>query len=681
MAYLSLYRKYRSQSFEEVSGQDHVIRTLQNAIRADRVAHAYLFCGPRGTGKTSTARLLAKALNCDNGPTPEPCGICEACVQIAEGRFMDIKEIDAASNRGIDDIRDLRDKVAYPPTHGRRNVYVIDEAHQITGDAFNALLKTLEEPPPYVVFILATTESHKIPATIVSRCQRFEFRRASLEDLRSRVAFVAEQEGATLDDAALELIAKEANGGWRDALSVLEQVLSFCDGKITSREVYAVLGTVEADSLHSLAECILSANGAEAFRLLEELVSEGKDPRQLLRDLTQHFRGLMLAAAGVTVTRDGAQAARIAQQSKAFGQARIINAVEVLAQTDREARWSEQPGLLLELVVARLMHPRVAAPGLAVAPQPAATQRSEPARPAPPGRPERPAPTSRPAPSPAPRSSSPFTDEAPPAAPTTERAPTTGGGFGGAPLLPPPLTLGDARTGRDDEDEEDMGSMFGGPLTTDSLPEPPPLEPAPVSPAPRRSPSAPTPAPASTPGVSPNPAGGSAVGDIEVVRRKWRLINEELKRQRKVHVQAAMSDTEPDRFEQDTLVIRFPYQTNCDIFAKRLPEFGAAVSQAIESVVGIKCRIRPEVEGKGGGGPRAAPASPSVPSPRPTARSQPEPSRATERPQVEQRAERPTAPAPSAGSRPPAANHASNPHLTHDILEIFDGRIVDGGQE
>ncbi|MGV3721964.1 MAG: DNA polymerase III subunit gamma/tau, partial [Actinomycetota bacterium] len=294
MAYLSLYRKYRSQSFEEVSGQDHVIRTLQNAIRGDRVAHAYLFCGPRGTGKTSTARLLAKALNCDNGPTPEPCGTCEACVQIAEGRFMDIKEIDAASNRGIDDIRDLRDTVAYAPTHGRHKVYVIDEAHQITGDAFNALLKTLEEPPPYVVFILATTEHHKIPATIVSRCQRFEFRRASMEDLRSRVAYVAEQEGATLDDGALELIAREANGGWRDALSVLEQVLSFCDGSITAKEVYAVLGTVEADSLHALSDCILSADGAEGFRLLEELISEGKDPRQLLRDLTQHFRSLML---------------------------------------------------------------------------------------------------------------------------------------------------------------------------------------------------------------------------------------------------------------------------------------------------------------------------------------------------------------------------------------------------
>ncbi|MCC2669651.1 MAG: polymerase subunit gamma and tau, partial [Armatimonadetes bacterium] len=324
MAYLSLYRKYRSQSFEEVAGQDHVIRTLQNAIRGDRVAHAYLFCGPRGTGKTSTARLLAKALNCENGPTSEPCNQCAACSQIAEGRYMDIKEIDAASNRGIDDIRDLRDTVAYAPTQGRFKVYVIDEAHQITGDAFNALLKTLEEPPHYVVFILATTEAHKIPATIVSRCQRFEFRRASLEDLRTRVAYVAKQEGATIDDAALSLIAREANGGWRDALSLLEQVLAFCDGKITAREVYTVLGTVEADTLHTLGECILSGNGAEAFQLLEELVSEGKDPRQLLRDLTMHFRGLMLTAAGSTTQPDPDQVARLQEQARKYGQQRLI---------------------------------------------------------------------------------------------------------------------------------------------------------------------------------------------------------------------------------------------------------------------------------------------------------------------------------------------------------------------
>ena len=244
MPYLSLYRKYRSQTFEDVMGQDHVIKTLQNAIRLGKVSHAYLFCGTRGTGKTTTARLLAKALNCEQGPTPQPCNTCPACIAITQGSAIDIIELDAASHRGIDDIRDIRENVKFPPMEMRYKVYIIDEAHQLTKDGKDAFLKTLEEPPAHVIFVLATTEPQSIPATIRSRCQEFDFRRGSLRDLRDRLRFVASSEGIEAEDPALDLIAMTAEGSWRDAISLLEQVMSYTDGRISIEDVNIVLGTV-----------------------------------------------------------------------------------------------------------------------------------------------------------------------------------------------------------------------------------------------------------------------------------------------------------------------------------------------------------------------------------------------------------------------------------------------------
>lgn len=242
MEHIALYRAWRPQSFQDMVGQQHIIQTLQNAIREQRVSHAYLFSGPRGTGKTSAAKVLAKAVNCERGPGPEPCNECPSCLRITSGNIMDVQEIDAASNRGVEEIRDLRDKVKYAPTEVRRKVYIIDEVHMLTTEAFNALLKTLEEPPQHVMFILATTEPHKLPATIISRCQRFDFRRVSLEEQTGRLTEICQKEGITADADALQYIARLSDGGMRDALSILDQISSFTDGNVTYQQVLGMTG-------------------------------------------------------------------------------------------------------------------------------------------------------------------------------------------------------------------------------------------------------------------------------------------------------------------------------------------------------------------------------------------------------------------------------------------------------
>ena len=242
MAYVALYRTWRPQNFDSVVGQPHIVRTLTNAIEKNKIAHAYLFSGPRGTGKTSTAKILAKALNCTHGPTTDPCGTCEACRKITEGTSMDVLEIDAASNRGIDEIRGLRETVGFLPVDGRYKVYIIDEVHMLTTEAFNALLKTLEEPPPHILFILATTEPHKIPATIHSRCQRYDFRRISASDIEARLGEVIDHLDLTIEPAAVRLIADAAEGGMRDALSLLDQCITTSDDTITAADVENLLG-------------------------------------------------------------------------------------------------------------------------------------------------------------------------------------------------------------------------------------------------------------------------------------------------------------------------------------------------------------------------------------------------------------------------------------------------------
>ncbi|MHB9095885.1 MAG: DNA polymerase III subunit gamma/tau [Eubacteriales bacterium] len=355
MSYVALYREWRPQKFSDIVGQEHISRTLQNAIKTNRTAHAYLFCGPRGTGKTTTAKVLAKTLNCLDGPKVEPCNQCVNCKRVTEGNSMDVMEIDAASNRGIDEIRDLREKVKFAPSEGKYRIYIIDEVHMLTTEAFNALLKTLEEPPAHVIFILATTEPHKIPLTILSRCQRFDFRRIGIGDIINRLRTVVEDLGVTADNEALGLIARTAEGGMRDALSVLDQCISFGGKTVTVQDVESVLGTVNAAFLLQMTECFINSDVTAGLKLVDELVRQGKDVRQFAKDLTEHFRNLLL----IEVCKDVEDLVPVSietlklmqKQAAGLSRKRIVSLIEVFTSTEREMKWTSQPRLIFELAV------------------------------------------------------------------------------------------------------------------------------------------------------------------------------------------------------------------------------------------------------------------------------------------------------------------------------------------
>jgi len=293
----ALYRKWRSQTFEDVIGQKHVTETLKKAIAADRVAHAYLFTGPRGTGKTSTARILAKAVNC-TGDGEKPCNRCEICTAITEGRLMDLIEIDAASNTSVDDIRDLRDKVGFRPGEAKTKFYIIDEVHMLSKSAFNALLKTLEEPPPHVIFVLATTEPEKIPATIKSRCQRFDFRRIAVDDIVGRLQFIVEQEGLRAETDALTFIARQAGGSMRDAISLLDQLTAYGQDEISLDLVHSVLGTAKNTATVDVVDRLLADDIPGGLAQINEVISSGVEPRQFTLEILEYLRGLMLIRYG-----------------------------------------------------------------------------------------------------------------------------------------------------------------------------------------------------------------------------------------------------------------------------------------------------------------------------------------------------------------------------------------------
>ncbi|MCL6450798.1 MAG: DNA polymerase III subunit gamma/tau [Acetobacteraceae bacterium] len=494
MTHLALYREWRPQTLAEVVGQSHVVRTLRNALLAGTTAHAYLFAGPRGTGKTSVARILARAVNCPEPQEGEPCNRCPLCVEISQGACLDVLEIDAASNRGIDEIRELREKLRYVPARARFKVYIIDEVHMLTPEAFNALLKTLEEPPEHVRFVLATTEPHRVPATILSRCQRFDFHRLSPGDVLRRLQEVRARHGLKVDDGALRLLARHADGSLRDALGMLDQCLSFAAAGVGEGEVLDLLGVPPSLRFAELCRSLADSDPAAVLRTLDELVSAGYDVAQVARDWLAYARSLLLAglesaerpAVSYLAEYSPEEVSELRSQARRLGRARLLALVEGLIQAEAQMKWSPRPQLLLELLALRLSQPPAeatvapsrAAPGAAA--EPAARQAAGPAAPA------RPAARVQPGP-PAPGA-------------VAAQGPTS------APVQPPPPSP--------------AGTVAGVPASPAGAPAARPQEGGP----PREAAAVPRPAPVrSAAGAPPEaePGGPSAAPDLESVLAVW----------------------------------------------------------------------------------------------------------------------------------------------------------------
>ncbi len=367
MSYIVLARKYRPQTFEDLVGQEHISELLTKAIQSSRIAHAYLFCGPRGVGKTSCARILAKSLNCAKGPTLKPCGECPACKEITTSTSFDVLEIDGASNRGIDEIRSLRENVKFAPSYGQYKIYIVDEVHMLTTEAFNALLKTLEEPPSHVKFIFATTAPNKVPATIISRCQRFDFKRIPLKTIVSELEKISQSENLKVETEAFYAIAKAAQGGLRDALSILDQLSASSDRTVVADDVFTMLGVVETDLLFELGEALSQKNCVLALQTLEKILQKGKDIRQLTKDLTEHFRNLMIVKiGGKTLGRMVDYPVAIKElllaQSANFSLKDILETIETLINAQETARITESVQMALEMAFAKLTSEGSASP-------------------------------------------------------------------------------------------------------------------------------------------------------------------------------------------------------------------------------------------------------------------------------------------------------------------------------
>ncbi len=392
MSYLVLARKHRPQTFDEVTGQEHITELLKKAISANRIHHAYLFCGPRGIGKTSCARILAKSLNCAKGPTLKPCGECAACQEITKGSSLDVLEIDGASNRGIDEIRTLRENVKFSPSSGKYKIYIVDEVHMLTTEAFNALLKTLEEPPAHVKFIFATTAPQKVPATIISRCQRFDFKRISVETIVATMAEISKKEKFKIDQDALYTIAKAAQGSLRDALSILDQLSALSDEGIEAKDVFSMLGMVETQFLFDLTGALAQKNCPLTLEILEKIIDQGKDIKQLNKGLIEHFRNLMVVkiggkALGKLIDYPAAIKDMYLNQCVQFTLKDILKAIDILIETQDIAGITESARMPLEVAFAKLTYtgealvqPSVVtpAPARATPPQPPLAPKKQP---------------------------------------------------------------------------------------------------------------------------------------------------------------------------------------------------------------------------------------------------------------------------------------------------------------
>ena len=364
MSYTALYRKFRPQTFEDVKGQDHIVTTLKNQIKANRIGHAFLFCGTRGTGKTTVAKILAKAVNCEHTVDGSPCGTCPTCQAIASGASMNVIEIDAASNNGVDNIRLIKEEVSYRPTEGKYKVYIIDEVHMLSAGAFNALLKTLEEPPSYVIFILATTEAHKIPITIHSRCQRYDFHRITIDTIANRLADLMEEEGVDVEERALRYVAKAGDGSMRDALSLLDQCIAFHMGeKLTYESVLQVLGAVDTEIFSTFLRQILAKDIVGAITTLDTLVEEGRDLGQMVSDFTWYLRNLLLLQSSddmedvLDMSADNIR--NLKEEAKMVKAEVLMRYIRIFSELGNQIRYATQKRILIEIAIIKLCKPQM----------------------------------------------------------------------------------------------------------------------------------------------------------------------------------------------------------------------------------------------------------------------------------------------------------------------------------
>lgn len=360
MAYQALYRKFRPKTFDDVMGQEHITTTLKNQIKNNNIAHAYLFSGTRGTGKTSTAKVFARAVNCTNSHDGNPCNECEACKGILDETIMDVIEMDAASNTSVEDIRDLREKAKYPPSKCKYKVYIIDEVHMISKGASNALLKILEEPPKHLIFILATTEPQRLPATILSRCQRFDFKRITVKDIIKNMQNILDEIGIKVNPKGLSLIARNSDGAMRDALSLLDQCLSFSGEEMTYDYILSILGVVNNDIIYEITDSIIGKNADRALELIEHIVQNGKDINQFIKDLILHFRNLMVIKVSDNIENmideTEEMIERLKKQAEVIDTNGIINILKILSDVETQCKWSSQPRIILEVSIVRMLN-------------------------------------------------------------------------------------------------------------------------------------------------------------------------------------------------------------------------------------------------------------------------------------------------------------------------------------
>ncbi|MCR4706170.1 MAG: DNA polymerase III subunit gamma/tau [Lachnospiraceae bacterium] len=364
MSYMALYRKFRPERFEDVKGQEHIVTTLQNQLQSDRIAHAYLFCGTRGTGKTTIAKIFAKAVNCENPKDGNPCGECPTCKAIASGASMNVFEIDAASNNGVDNIREIIDEVSFSPAAGKYKVYIIDEVHMLSAGAFNALLKTLEEPPSYVIFILATTEVHKIPVTILSRCQRYDFKRITIETITDRLRELTDKEQVSVEDKALRYVAKAADGSMRDALSLLDQCIAFHYGKtLTYDDVLDVLGAVDTSVFSNLLRLIVKHDIIGCIEALEEMIMQGRELGQVVSDLTWYLRNLLLvktaSASEDTIDMSSDNLENLKEETEMVETDAILRYIRIFSELSDKIRYASQKRILLEMTLIKACKPEM----------------------------------------------------------------------------------------------------------------------------------------------------------------------------------------------------------------------------------------------------------------------------------------------------------------------------------